>query len=107
MQKVYDIQSRKPVARFYYKGSHSHPVRRTVLVIEENDDVLVGYELRVGRKVRTVNEAKQNIRSYSKDKIARYGDYSRLRRSSRTVLRDASESTLERLPLSTIFEQGV
>lgn len=57
-----------PVAKFYYKGHHSHPVRRTVLVIESNSSHIHGYELREGSKVRQLRNAP--IKSYKKSKIA-------------------------------------
>lgn len=66
--KEYDVVCEKPVARFYYKGSHSHPVRRTVLVIDETDTLIKGYELRAGSSVCDFKHAP--IRGFRKDKIA-------------------------------------
>lgn len=104
--KVYDLVSKKPVARFYYQGKHTHPVRRTVLVIEDRENMIVGYEVREGGTVREVSEALSCVKSYRKDRIAKYGDYSRLRMSSKTYLKDPKESTLERQPIVTMFTEG-
>jgi hypothetical protein len=107
-RKVYDLVCKKPVARFYYQGSHSHPIRRTVLVIEETDTYLTGYEVRCGNTVRSVTQLmeEQAVRTYRKDKIAKWGDYSRLRQTSRTFLKDPDKTTLERFPILTMFTDG-
>ena len=98
----YKLVKTKPVARLYYQGNHSHPVRRTVLIIEDCDDMLVGYELREGSTIRSLDAAP--IKSYRKDKIARYGDYSRLQ-SGRNSGKKPSMSTLERSSLLTILNR--
>jgi len=105
-KKIYDLVTKKPVARFYYQGKHSHPVRRTVLVIEDREDMIIGYEIRVGNTVRDVSEARDSVKSFRKDRIAKWGDYSRLRMSSKTFMKDPNESTLERLPIMTMFTEG-
>jgi hypothetical protein len=107
-QKVYNLVPRKPVARFFYQGHHSHPVRRTVLVTKETDTLITGYELRDGSTVRTVQEAVSSgcVKSYRKDSIARWGDYSRLRMTSATFLEDPNKSTLKREPIMTMFVHG-
>lgn len=105
-KKVYQPIVRKPVAKFYYKGSHTHPVRRTVVIIEDRPDVIVGYEFRVGSTVRSRQEAMKTVRSYKKSRIAKWGDYSRLRMSSKTFLKDPEESTLERCSLLKMLREG-
>ncbi len=105
-KKVYNLIRSNPVARFFYQGSHSHPVRRTVLVIENTKNRIVGYELRDGNVVRTPNESLKYVRSYRKDKIAKWGDYSRLRQSYKSFFRQLNESTLERQPIVALFEEG-
>jgi len=67
-KSLYEIAHKYPVARFYYQGSHSHPVRRTILVIESTPKLLVGYELREGSTVREFRNAP--IKSFRKDRIA-------------------------------------
>jgi hypothetical protein len=57
-----------PVARFYYRGAHSHPVRRTVLVTRSTETDIVGYELREGNAVRTLKTAP--LKSYCRARIA-------------------------------------
>lgn len=105
--KVYDVVSKNPVARFYYQGDHTHPVRRTVLVIDDRNGVLTGYELREGSTVRTAAKALKTIKSYRKDRIARWGDYSRLMQSSKTFLKNPQATTLERLPSVDALIEGV
>jgi hypothetical protein len=67
--KNYKLVNTHPVARFYYKGSHSHPVQRTVLITESTEDRIIGYEVRVGSVVRQPNSAP--IKSYLRRKIAK------------------------------------
>jgi hypothetical protein len=93
-----------PVAKFYYQGTHSHPVRRTVLVIENTRDKIVGYELREGKTVRSLRELSKTIKTYNKDKIAKYGDYCRLTMSSKNQKKKANQSTLERLSITALSQ---
>jgi hypothetical protein len=67
--KNYKLVNTYPVAKFYYKGGHSHPVQRTVLITESNDTYIIGYEVRVGKVIRAPNAAP--IKSYLRRKIAR------------------------------------
>lgn len=64
----YDPVRNLPVAKFWYQGHHTHPVRRTVLIVKTTPTMIVGYELRDGNTVRTLKKAP--IKSYRKDKIA-------------------------------------
>jgi hypothetical protein len=107
-RKVYEIVAKKPVAKFFYQGSHSHPVRRTVLIIEDTPTKLVGYEFRCGNEVRSVAQAldENAVKTYRKDRIARWGDYSRLRQTSQTFLKDPEKTTLERFPIVSMFTEG-
>jgi hypothetical protein len=103
---VYDLVKKQPVARFYYKGGHTHPVRRTVLVIEETPTLIKGYEFREGSTVRDADAAMLNVKSYRKDRIAKWGDYKRLRMSYKTFLKSPKASTLERFPILVMFKEG-
>lgn len=105
-KKIYNLVSHNSVARFYYRGSHSHPIRRTVLVIEETDTHITGYEIREGAIVRNINEARACIRKYKKDRIAKWGDYSRLRMSAKNFMNDPEETTLVRESIKTMFTKG-
>jgi hypothetical protein len=67
--KRYKLVNSYPVARFYYKGGHSHPIQRTVLLTESTDSRITGYEVRAGKIVRQPNNAP--IKSYLRKKIAR------------------------------------
>ena len=104
--KLYELVRNQPVARFYYQGTHSHPIRRTVLVVEETDTHITGYEMRCGNEVRDVGEARKTVRTYRKDKIAKWGDYSRLRQSSVGFMHKPEESTLCRESIMTMFTKG-
>ncbi len=102
---MHRIISKKPVAKFRYKGSHSHPVRVTILVIENKSNLLTGYVLRSGSAVFSMNEAP--IRSYRKDRIAKFGDYCRLKMSRKTYSKCNYESTLQRLSLLDLSKNGI
>jgi hypothetical protein len=68
LKNLYEVTRNQPVARFYYQGSHSHPVRRTILVIESTPTLLTGYELREGSVVREFRNAP--IKSFRRESIA-------------------------------------
>lgn len=97
----YNVVKNLPVARFWYKGSHTHPVRRTVLVTESNKNFICGYELRDGNIVRTA--AKAPVKSYRRDKIAR-GVSLRVESPIRKLA--PKKSTLVRRPLIDVVEVG-
>jgi len=105
-RKVYDLVSKRPVARFYYQGTHSHPIRRTVLIIEETPTLIRGYEFREGSSVRTKDKALKKVKSYRKDRIAKWGDYSRLTMSSEGFFKNPKKTTLERFPILVMFTEG-
>ena len=64
-----DLVRNLPVAKFYYKGqSHSHPVRRTVLVCDSTRTHITGYEIREGNITRTVDDAP--VKTYLRTRIA-------------------------------------
>lgn len=103
MEIPYDIMKTMPVATFFYRGgAHSHPVRRTVLLISTNKNSITGYELRDGLKTRDFGE-KTPIKSYRKDRIPNWGDYWRLRRYGK----EPSKSTLVRHTLNYLIRNGV
>lgn len=66
----YELLKKNPVAKFYYKGNHTHPVRRTVLLIESNRKWIRGYELREGMEQRNIKNAP--IKTYRRNRIAKY-----------------------------------
>jgi hypothetical protein len=99
----YDVVRDAPVARFLYKGNHSHPVRRTVLVIESNLKHIKGYELREGSKVRNFSTAP--VKTYFKSKIATFKQCRKeLREKSKKIL---NKSTLSRYSLTDLVKSGV
>ena len=100
-RKSYKLINRRPTARFYYQGTHSHPIRRTVMIIEDLPEVLVGYEMREGNITRNMNRAP--VKSYRKDQIARYSDYSRLPKPKGKK----TQSTLTRTNLMSVIAEGV
>jgi len=85
-----------PVAKFYYKGTHSHPVRRTVIVVKSNPSTLTGYELREGAKTRSLKKAP--VKTYNKTKIA---TENQLRSKNRS-----RSSTLNRSRLFDLLKTG-
>jgi len=87
-----------PVASFYYRGSHSHPVRRTVLLTEAGRDFYKGYEVRNGNETFDVTDAP--IKTFLKDKIA---TVRQLRGKSNCK---SNDSTLERMSLSVAADVG-
>jgi hypothetical protein len=97
----YDIVGILPAARFYYKGTHSHPVRRTVLIIESHPTYLRGYELREGSVVREMS--KSPVKSYSRSKIARESDLGA--RKHRKPGPDIT--TLKRMTLLDLLKTGI
>jgi len=93
----------QPVARFYYQGSHSHPVRRTVLITESTPRYIKGYELREGSTVRTFSQAP--VKTYARSNIAKVGQCGRrLRR--RTPKKYHKDSTFQTLPLVDLVQSG-
>ena len=98
----YDLVRNLPVARFWYKGNHSHPVRRTVLVTTQNDEKIVGYELREGSRTRPAKFAP--IKTYIRSKIAKT---SNLRLDNPLRKNKTTKSTLIRKPLMDLIESGI
>lgn len=66
--KWYEVVRNRPVARFYYQGNHSHPIRRTVVVTKSTRQYIEGYELRAGNSVRDMSDAP--IKRYNRNGIA-------------------------------------
>lgn len=103
-KKDYPVIKKQPVAKFFYKGqSHTHPVRRTVVITEATFEKITGYEIREGSKVRNLKKAP--IKSYSRNKIAKVGEIDR-RRVLRSKTTNMSMSTLERKTLVDLLREG-
>jgi hypothetical protein len=58
-----------PVWKFFYKGTHSKPIRTTIAVVENKGDVVKGYVLRRGNSV-CIRLQDARIQSFKKSKIA-------------------------------------
>jgi hypothetical protein len=101
MNKKAKLVRNLPAARFYYKGSHSHPVRRTVLVTEVGRNVIRGYELREGSDVREFS--KSLYKTYSRSKIATTNQC----RKDNKVSTKKNKTTLKRVSLKTLVFDGV
>lgn len=101
MNKKSKLIRNLPAARFYYKGSHSHPVRRTVLVAEIGRDVIGGYELREGSDVREFLKAPYKI--YSRSRIATTNQC----RKDNKVSKKKNRTTLKRSSLKSLVFDGV
>lgn len=100
-KEYYDLVRERPVARFYYKGNHSHPVRRTVIVIESKPRFLRGYELREGSTIRNLSEAP--VKTYTKSKIAKQSQLGPAKHREP----GPEVTTLERLKLIDLLKLGV
>lgn len=102
-----DIVRNRPVAEFYYVGNHSHPVRRKILIRKVTPKLIIGYELREGSTARTPRQALGVTKAYRRDRIAKWGDYSRLTASAKNADKNPAASTLERKPLESLIWEGV
>jgi len=101
MTKKVKLVRNQPAARFYYKGSHSHPVRRTVFVTEIGKKVIRGYELREGSDVREFSQSP--YKTYSKSKIATMSDC----RKDNKLSTKKNGTTLKRVSLKSLVVDGV
>lgn len=73
-----------PVWKFFYKGTHSKPVRTTLAVTEVNGDVVKGYVLRRGNTVfPRLQDAP--FKSFKKSEIAPEKDGGRTTLSKHTL----------------------
>jgi len=54
-----------PIWKFYYKGSHSKPIRTTIAVVSNTPKVVTGYVLRRGNDV-TTTLGRAKIQSFKK-----------------------------------------
>ncbi len=99
-QQFYEVVRERPIARFYYKGSHSHPVRRTVLIIENKPRFLRGYELREGSDVRPLSQAP--VKTYTKSRIAKHSQLGPAKHKQP----GPPTTTLERLKLIDLLKTG-
>ena len=69
MSASYGLVRNLPVWKFFYKGTHSKPVRTTLAVTEIRGDVVKGYVLRRGNFVcARLQDA--SIKSFKKSEIA-------------------------------------
>lgn len=103
--KNYKLVNTHPVAKFYYKGSHSHPIQRTVLITESTEDLIVGYEVRAGLVVRQPNAAP--IKSYLRRKIAKAHSVRAEARDKAIILsKGPKKSTLKRTRLYDYLFNG-
>lgn len=66
---MYNIVKNRPVASFRYKGTHSKPVRRVVLVTESDRNHITGYEIQEGNTTR--ERADAPIKTFTREKIAK------------------------------------
>lgn len=101
-KKEYDFVKDSPVAKFYYKGYHTHPVRRTVIIVESNEKLITGYELREGSCVREFKDAP--IKSFRKDRIAKAKDLDKRLKMANSL--NPRKTTLKRFPLKELIRKG-
>jgi len=101
----YELVRNQPVARFYYKGDHTKPVRRTVVLVKDGvkSDTITGYEIRVGSNTRPLHKAP--VKSFSRSKIAVISQCG-MRLRNRTPKKLHSKSTFERKGLVDLVLNG-
>lgn len=91
-----------PVWKFFYKGSHSKPIRTTLAVVAVTPTVVTGYVLRRGNEVApSLQTAK--IQSFKKSGIACMGQVCADSRKSK----DANKSTLTKHSIVDLISNGV
>lgn len=91
---MYNIVRNRPVAQFYYKGTKKAPVRRTVLITEQDKETIKGYEVREGSQVRDVEDAP--IKTFRLDKVATTSQL----RSDNPLRNKKDQSTYTRMSLT-------
>lgn len=67
MTTTYPVVRNRPIAKFRYKGNHSKPVRREVVLTDITRGCLTGYEIREGNTTRSLKN--KVIKSYNRDEI--------------------------------------
>ena len=98
-ERLNDLVRNLPVAKFYYKGqSHSHPVRRTVLVSTLTATHITGYEIREGNNTRTIDDAP--VKTYLRKRIATRKNLRSDSAMRNVAKKKLSESTLTRASLN-------
>jgi hypothetical protein len=80
-----------PVWKFFYKGTHSKPIRTTLAVTEVNGHIVKGYVLRRGNEVFSCLKDAP-IKSFKKSEMA--------------TIRGTTKSTLSKHPLSDLILSG-
>jgi hypothetical protein len=91
MKADYCLIRNLPVWKFFYKGTHSKPVRTTLAVTEVRGDVVKGYVLRRGNIVcARLQDAP--IKSFKKSDIA--------------LAKDSNKTTLSRHTLTDLIVTG-
>ena len=70
--KAYELVKTQPIAKFWYKGSHTHPMLKVGLVIKErtNATMITMYVLKDGKQTFKPEDAP--VRAFRRDKIAKY-----------------------------------
>ena len=102
--KAYDLVKNMTVAKFFYKGHHTHPVLKVGLVIKDrtNERMITMYVLRDGKQ--TYSLANAPVRSFTREKIAKYNS---VRRPVRERLginsQQMQQSTLERREITELM----
>ena len=107
MSNFYSLVRNQPIARFWYQGKHTHPVRRVVAVTDVTPTVITGYELREGNTVRNTL-ANAPVKSFRRDRIATVRQIDARRKLRRTTPRTRqNDTTLVRENLTTLVTEGI
>jgi len=90
-----------PVWKFFYKGSHSKPIRTTLAVVSNTPNVVTGYVLRRGNEVcNRLQDAK--IQSFKKSDIACLGQVCLTSKKSK----NANKTTLTKHSIVDLIATG-
>jgi hypothetical protein len=90
-----------PVWKFFYKGSHSKPIRTTLAVVSNTPNVVTGYVLRRGNEVcNRLQDAK--IHSFKKSEIACLGQVCPTSKKSK----NANKTTLTKHSIVDLIATG-
>ena len=108
VQTDHELVRNLPVVDFYYPGHHSHPVRRTCLLIKGQQHPLYfkAYELREGAVTRSY--AKAPIKTYRRSRVSKIGQLDKRRVMRRDAATDElNNTTLRRRSLLDLVRRVV
>jgi hypothetical protein len=67
--KIFNFIKNKPIASFYYAGTHKRSIKRLVLIKEITDEKILGYELSNNCSKLIENLEKAPVKCFLKNKM--------------------------------------